>query len=756
MEVAKIFVASTSGIARNRKRIPAGKTVSGLTVSVEFTDPVWEDMIKTVVFRGTDSRIAEFDGKTAVIPWEVLTEPGVRIWFGIFGHNPDTGMQLPLIEVDIGVTERATDPLADPGTEPTLPIWAQLQQEVDQLKESTEAGLGITGAKVGQTVEIIEVDENGVPIKWKSVDFPDSGGNVDLTGYATEQWVQEGYQPKGEYLTEVPEGYAKTDDIPVVPTQVSAFTNDAGYLTQHQDISGKLDASELPSAINTALSQAKGSGEFDGKSAYEYAKDGGYTGTEYEFARKIAQEIPDKLPNPNALTINGQTYDGSEPLEVNVSGGDAETETVLSDNLLNKSLLTSGQCFYYGSSGYQLVSQAHGYYGFIPLRGAGIYRTKFQASMHSSTGTRIALCDDNNAFVVNATGTLGEAKEDNNWVDFEFVVTQEHIGSGVTKVAFDVYSLFLEQTMIVKDREYPSEYIPYGYIEVATDSGKKQNNILCEKTAVFLGDSICAGTTVGADSEYYGYGWAGLIGEANRMNWTNYGKNGGTITHRGSDGTCIAKIADRAISEHPTADYIIFEGGCNDADQMRDAGLGVISSDYATFDTTTFSGALEALILKLVTAYPSAKIGYVIPQKMYNGYADFTAQNHIHRLYFDRATEICKKWGIPVVDIWNGSMLNPKLSTASIYYSDGIQHLTEAGYLAVTPMIEAWMRNMYVSGSVGGGIAVTGATVGQTVKISAVDENGVPTAWEPTDFPSDERINDLINTALGVIENGTY
>lgn len=36
----------------------------------------------------------------------------------------------------------------------------------------------------------------------------------------------------------------------------------------------------------------------------------------------------------------------------------------------------------------------------------------------------------------------------------------------------------------------------------------------------------------------------------------------------------------------------------------------------------------------------------------------------------------------------------------------------------------------------GGGIAVTGAKVGQTVKIAEVDENGVPTAWEPTDFPS--------------------
>lgn len=34
------------------------------------------------------------------------------------------------------------------------------------------------------------------------------------------------------------------------------------------------------------------------------------------------------------------------------------------------------------------------------------------------------------------------------------------------------------------------------------------------------------------------------------------------------------------------------------------------------------------------------------------------------------------------------------------------------------------------------GINVTGAEVGQTVKIAAVDENGVPTAWEASDFTS--------------------
>lgn len=53
-------------------------------------------------------------------------------------------------------------------------------------------------------------------------------------------------------------------------------------------------------------------------------------------------------------------------------------------------------------------------------------------------------------------------------------------------------------------------------------------------------------------------------------------------------------------------------------------------------------------------------------------------------------------------------------------------------------------------------ILVTGATVGQTILISEVDENGVPTAWEAVEFPNDAHINGLIDAKLEVIENGTY
>lgn len=71
----------------------------------------------------------------------------------------------------------------------------------------------------------------------------------------------------------------------------------------------------------TGATGAQGPAGADGKSAYAYAVEGGYTGTEAEFAAKLAAE---KLANPNALTFTGAvtgSYDGSEALTVNIPAG---------------------------------------------------------------------------------------------------------------------------------------------------------------------------------------------------------------------------------------------------------------------------------------------------------------------------------------------------------------------------------------------------------------------------------------------------
>ena len=450
----------------------------------------------------------------------------------------------------------------------------------------------------------------------------------------------------------------------------------------------------------------------NGKSAYEYAVDGGFNGTEEAFAAKIAAEYPSSLPNPCKLTLTGAVYgeyDGSEDITLEIPTSEAETETVLSDNLFDKSSITTGQIFYHGNSGISLVDTVNTFHAYVPLRGAGTYRTIIRVALWGEEiAEKVPILKDDHTFLQNAVGTLTYIDSDNAYL--EFTVTAEMVNNGAAIYAFsgttsELYPYNVNNIMIVVNREYPDEYIAYGYIEVATGNGKKLNNLLSEKTAVFLGDSLCAGTTVSGN--YYNYGWGGLIGEANKMHWTNYGMNGGTVTELSDVASTrwLSTQADKALIEHPTADYVIFEGGCNDADLMGESLLGEIASDYTTFDTSTFSGALENLILKLVTAFPHARIGYIIPQKMYLR-NDHSAASHIHRVFFDRAVEICKKWGIPLVDLWNHNPLNPKLSVyydssmtadeaseAGKCYTDG-QHLTLAGYQRIAPQIEAFMRSL--------------------------------------------------------------
>ena len=93
-----------------------------------------------------------------------------------------------------------------------------------------------TQADIGNTVYGTEVHSVNGKAGHVVLDAEDVGALPSdtpipsLDGYATEEWVQE-------------QGYATPADI---PTDVSAFNNDAGYLTQHQDLSDYALKSELP------------------------------------------------------------------------------------------------------------------------------------------------------------------------------------------------------------------------------------------------------------------------------------------------------------------------------------------------------------------------------------------------------------------------------------------------------------------------------------------------------------------------------
>ena len=76
------------------------------------------------------------------------------------------------------------------------------------------------------------------------------------------------------------------------------------------------------------------------------------------------------------------------------------------------------------------------------------------------------------------------------------------------------------------------------------------------------------------------------------------------------------------------------------------------------------------------------------------------------------------------------------LPTATETTLGGVKPVTATDAMTQPVGVTTEGRLVTKPGEGGSGIAVTGATVGQTVKIAAVDDAGMPTAWEPADLPS--------------------
>ena len=239
-----------------------------------------------------------------------------------------------------------------------------------------------------------------------------------------------------------------------------------------------------------------------------------------------------------------------------------------------------------------------------------------------------------------------------------------------------------------------------------------ENNKLYGKKIIFDGDSICHATSETILTQ--NRGWPYRVGAKNHMEWYNYGRDGGTITaEMYTDKTgarhWVSRCIDTIHEKHPTLDYLIFEGGTNDADLLGwdEAKFGTFDiADFSgNYDDTTFTGAMESLLYKAITYYPRAKIGYIVAHRMGirpNGYGEKNLRRH----YFLRAIEVCKKWGVPYLDLWEKSTINPMLP---VYYNrelgpvenraegyaiiDG-QHLSGVGYDMISPMIEAWILSL--------------------------------------------------------------
>ena len=239
----------------------------------------WDGLVKTVVFTaGNVSRDVICMGEMVSIPGEVLEGALLPLYVGVYGVGADGAVVIPTIRVKCPVIQPGADPSGVGAAELTLPVWAQLEAllgDLSQLETATKESL-VAAINELAAIKIEAGTENGatfVPavsetgeLSWSNDRGLPNPAPVNLMG-------PQG--PKGDQGETGPQG----------PQGEKGAKGSKGS-TGAQGPQGEKG--------DTGPQGPQGEKGSDGKSAYAYAQDAGYSGTETAFAEKLAQETYSK------------------------------------------------------------------------------------------------------------------------------------------------------------------------------------------------------------------------------------------------------------------------------------------------------------------------------------------------------------------------------------------------------------------------------------------------------------------------------
>ena len=145
MKIAEVRVSGCRCETVRLEPIPRG--IVGAVVAVEYTDPAWNSLRKTVVFRGAATKDVLDAGNEIVIPAEVVSKAGGSLYMGVYGVDAENHVAIPTIWTELGVIQGAATPSGDASTAPSLPVWAQIQAMVGDLGTlDTEAKSNLVAA----------------------------------------------------------------------------------------------------------------------------------------------------------------------------------------------------------------------------------------------------------------------------------------------------------------------------------------------------------------------------------------------------------------------------------------------------------------------------------------------------------------------------------------------------------------------------------------------------------------------------------
>lgn len=662
----------------------------------------WSGYGKTAVFYRDATEVYHIPlvGSEAEVPHEVLAEEGF-FFFGIMGAADNVRTTEVLrVSVAKGAITTAT---AEPA-EPTLDIYQQLVAVYDK----TERDLAVATARFNEAIKMSAGPDHyddlvGDEYIGGLVSCNGAAAYIDLTitglslvaggHHYTDYFILSGYAP----LCPV---YLETTNTDINVTIEKADSEQEGHSRiLIENVGNSMLTTDMVVSCRGFYPLAY---MYHGEvSDIRVGWDGEVYPTAGEAVRAQVGQLGEKV---NGLTTSGLIAEEVTPASANLYN-DKDPDAV-NDYFVNP---VDGKLY---ASQWQRTS------GYIPIENGKTYIFPVYKSLYgwSTTGS-IPLYDVNKKFIGQASGTITADL-------LTATINKENAAYFRTTIQRGSSNKYNNSNlMVVEGTEYPSAYIPFRAavktpvlgLGLATDYVQALLNPLYKKTILWNGDSICAGKAF--DDE--GDAWAGRIANRNSMTYKNYAIGGGTITEglslNGTATHTISGTLDTMFADYPDADYIIFDGGTNDADiigshlaENNPAKFGTYTmSDFSgNYDRNTFCGALESIFHRATNYWKGKKIGYIVAHKMGWSGTGYGPDVSNRRNYFETAMRIAEKWGIPVLNLWDGCYLNPSLTTMWKYdgtweenkaagklYADG-QHLLAAGYDYTADIINNWLKTL--------------------------------------------------------------
>ena len=161
-------------------------------VTVHFAfSPDWDSLRKTAVFsdgwRTVDVLESDWADGCTPIPHEVLQTAGRNVRVGVYGSD-STGVALPTVWAELGRVRPAADPSGDTSTDPTAPVWSQLQGQIGDLDKLTTTAKSTLVAAINEAAHsgggggggsaVLYTEQNLTPAQQKQ-----ARTNIDVAGY---------------------------------------------------------------------------------------------------------------------------------------------------------------------------------------------------------------------------------------------------------------------------------------------------------------------------------------------------------------------------------------------------------------------------------------------------------------------------------------------------------------------------------------------------------------------------------------------